>query len=140
MRREHRLDGQTPDELEDLRRAQALALERGDRILHAAGLRPLTVLEQVLAAPPDAVHPFRQVDALEPGGEGAHHVARQRRRAVAHAGRELGARLWLAAAAADGGGGGQLHPREPLRATLLAQNLAHERAERTHILAQRLAL
>src|ERR1700730_6154618 len=108
--------------------------------LPAAGCRPLSVLEQVLAAAPDAVHPFRQVDALEPGGEGAHHVARQRRRAVAHAGRELGARLGLAAAAADGGEAVQLHQLEQLLATLLAQNLAHERAERTHILAQRLVL
>src|SRR4029077_1320222 len=81
-----------------------------------------------------------QVDALEPGGEGAHHVARQRRRAVAHAGGELGARCALAAAAADGGEAVQLHQLEQLRAALLAQNLAHERAERMHILAQRLVL
>src|SRR5207244_2921941 len=84
-RREHRLDGETADELEDLRRTQALALQRGDRILHAAGLRPLTVLEQVLAAAPDPVDPFREIDALEPGGEGAHHLACQRRWPVAYA-------------------------------------------------------
>src|SRR5205814_3530240 len=92
MRREHRLDGETADELEDLRRAEALALQRRDRILHAAGLGPLAVLEQILAAAPDAVDPFRQIDALEPGGEGAYHFARQRRRALAYTGRELGAR------------------------------------------------
>src|ERR1700719_2041818 len=138
MRRERRLDGETPDELEHLRRAQALALQRGDRILHAAVLGPLTVLELVLAAAPDAVHPFRQIDALEPGGEGAHHVARQRRWAPAHTGRKLGARLVRAAAAADGGDAVELHQLEQPLATLLAQNLAHERAERMDILAQRL--
>ena len=140
MRREHRLDGQTADELEDLRRGEALALQRGDRILHAAGLGPLTVLEQIFAAAPDAVDPFRQIDALEPGGEGAHHFARQRRRALAYTSRELGARLARAGAAADGGDAVQLHQLEQLLPALLAQDFAHERAERMHVLAQRLVL
>ena len=140
MRREHRLDGQTADELEDLRRGEALALQRGDRILHAAGLGPLTVLEQILAAAPDAVDPFRQIDALEPGGEGAHHFARQRRRALAYTSRELGVRFARAGAAADGGDAVQLHQLEQLLPALLAQDFAHERAERMHVLAQRLVL
>ena len=122
-------------------RAQALRLERGDRILDAAGLRPLAVLEEVVAPAADAVHLLGEVDRLEPGRERAHQVARQRRRPVAHLRGELGARAR----------GSPLRPRmaatrsaldqlEQLLAALLAQDLAHERTERVHVIAQRLVL
>src|SRR3982074_1860496 len=51
-----------------------------------------------------------------------------------------GARLARAGAAADGGDAVELHQLEQLLPTLLAQNLAHERTERMHVLAQRLVL
>src|SRR4029077_4744092 len=50
------------------------------------------------------------------------------------------ARVALAAAAADSGEAVQLHQLEQTLATLLAQKLPQERAERMHILAQRLVL
>jgi hypothetical protein len=44
VRREHRLDRQAAEQLAQLLSVETLLLERGDRILDAAGLRALAVL------------------------------------------------------------------------------------------------
>src|SRR5205807_2707961 len=62
------------------------------------------------------------------------------RRPIAHAGGELAPRLALAGPGADGRGAIELDQLEQLLTALLEQDLAHQRAERVHILAQRLVL
>ncbi len=140
MRRKHRLDGERADELEHLGGAEARALERGERVLHAARLRLFAVLEEVFAAPADAVDALREVHRLKPGGEGAHHIARRGRRAPAHPRGELGARLPLAGARPDRGAPVALDELEERVAPLLAQDLPDQRAEGVHVRAQRLVL
>ena len=80
-----RLNRQLTQQLQDLLEAQAGALELRERVLHAPGLRPLGILLQVLAAPADAMHFLGDVRQLKPGGERAYQLARQARRAPAHA-------------------------------------------------------
>ena len=140
MRGEYRLDRQTLDEIERLGERPAVRLQSGDCVLDAAGLRPLAVLEEVVAAAPDAMHLLGEIDRLEPGGEGPHQVARQRRRPVAHACGELRPGVALAGAPTDRGHPVQLHQLEQLLAALLAQDLADQGAERVHIVAQRRVL
>src|SRR5204863_455554 len=100
----------------------------------------LLAAAQILAAAADPVHPLREVHGHEPGGEGAQQLARERRRPIAHAGGELAPRLVLAGPGADGRGAIELDQLEQLLTALLEQDLAHQRAERVHILAQRLVL
>jgi hypothetical protein len=140
MRREHRLDRERADQLEHLLRAEARGFERADGILDAARLRALAVLEEVIAAAADAVYLLGEIHHLEPHRERPQQIARQSRRPVAHAGGELGARLAGSGAAADGGDAVELDQLEQLVAALFAQDLADQRAERVHIVAQRLVL
>src|SRR6516225_994887 len=140
VRRQHRLDRERADELEHLLAAQPLGLECGERILDATGLRTLAVLEEIVAAAADAVHLLGEVHDLKPGGEGTHQVARQRGRAVPYAGRELRARLARARAATDRGDAVELDQLEQLLTALLAQNVADQRTEHMHVIAQRLVL
>jgi hypothetical protein len=135
MRGEHRVDRQRAEELEHLGKRPALALQGADRILDSARLGALTVLEEVVAAAADAMHPLGEIDRLEPGGEGAHQVTRQRRRAVAHAGGELDAGIALPAATADRGYAVQLHELIELRAALLAQDFPDQPTEGMHVVA-----
>ena len=75
---------QAAEQLEHLGQGQALLLERRDGVLDPAGLRPLAVLDEVLAPAADAMDLLGDVDRLEPGGERAHQVARQGGRAPLH--------------------------------------------------------
>ena len=119
---------------------QARALSARDRILDAAGLRALAVLEEIVAAAADAVHLLGEIDHLEPAGKGAHQVARQRRRPAAHPGGERGARRASPPRPRMAATRSLLDQLEQLLAALLAQDLAHQRAERVHVIAQRLVL
>ena len=139
VRGEHRLDRQRAHELERLGGREPTGLQLRDRSLDAPRLR-LRAAVQILAAAADPVHPLREVHGHEPGGEGAQQLARERRRPIAHAGGELAPRLALAGPGADGRGAIELDQLEQLLTALLEQDLAHQRAERVHILAQRLVL
>jgi hypothetical protein len=68
-----------------------------------------------------------------------HQLARQPRRPVAHLARVRRARP-SPVTSADGGDAVALDQPEQLLALLLAQDLAHERPERVHVIAQRLML
>src|SRR5580658_8107467 len=136
MGRKHRLYGDTADQLAHVLRVESLRLQSGDRVLDAAGLRTLAVLEEVVPPPSYAVHLLRQVDRLEPHREGAHQLAREPRRPLAHVRGELGASLGIAAAPTDGGDAVTLNEFEQTLAALFTQYLAHERPERMHVIAQ----
>ena len=103
MRHEDRLDAQRAEQFEHLLQLQPARLEGRDGVLDAAGLRPLAVLQEILASPADAVDLLRQIDRLEPGGERADQVARQRGRTAAHRVAELRLPARLAIAALDRG-------------------------------------
>ena len=136
VRREHRLDAQAGEQLENLAQSEARALQGGERVLDTSRLRPLTFPQEILAAAAHAMHLLREVDRLEPGGEGPHEIARQCRRTVTDARAELGARLLVAFAAANGGHAVELDQLEQLLAALLAQYLADQRAQRVDVVAQ----
>ncbi len=86
------------------------------------------------------MHLLGDIDRLEPGREGAHQVARERRRAAAHQRLQLRPRAGLAAAGADRRHAIGLDQLEQRLAALLEQNLAHQRAQGVHVIAQRLVL
>ena len=141
VRGEHRLDGQAADELEHLGGAQAPRLECRDRVLDAAGLRPLAVLEEVVAAAADAMHLLGEVDRLEPGREGAHQVAGQRRRPVAHQRGQLRARAGHrrrgARIAATRSASTSSNSASPPCSRRISPD---QRAQGVHVIAQRLVL
>src|ERR1019366_6723290 len=96
MRHEDRLDAQAADEREHLIEARAPRPEHAQRVLDAAGLRSVALLQKVMTPTPDAVHFFRKIDHLKPGRKSAHEVPSRVRRATLHAGRKLNPRLRLA--------------------------------------------
>ncbi len=67
VRCEHRLDAQAPEQLQHLSKTQPPGLERCERVRDSAGLGPLTVVDEVLSAAPDAMHFLGQIHRLEPG-------------------------------------------------------------------------
>ena len=118
------------------------AFRRASASSHAARLRALAVLQEVLAAAADAMHLLGEVDHLEPG---------RRRRAPGRA-PAVGGRPCTRAH--ELGAGARRRPRgarwratrscstrsSSSGAALLPQDLADERAERVHVLAQRFVL
>ncbi len=140
MRREHGLDVQLPDELQHILELQPFDLQPRQGILHATGLRANAVLDEVLAAAADAVDLLREIHHLEPGGEGAHQIARNGGRPILDERKQLGVRLGVAVTPVDGGHAVLLHEIQELGATLLQQDLADQRAEGVHVLAQRFVL
>jgi hypothetical protein len=75
MGREDWLDAQATEQIEHLAQRHATRLQRCNRILNATGLRPTTVLQEVLTPPADTMHLLSQVDRLKPTGESANQVA-----------------------------------------------------------------
>src|SRR6185312_16569600 len=55
VRCKHRLDAHAGEQLEQLLQSQSAGLECGERVLDATGLRTLSVAQEVLSAPPDAM-------------------------------------------------------------------------------------
>src|SRR6185312_12934945 len=96
--------------------------------------------DEVVAPAANAMNPLSQVYDLEPAREGPDQIASQGRRPVAHAGRELTGRLLVAVTTADGGDAVELDQLEQRVAALFGQDLAHERSEGMHVVAQRLVL
>ena len=88
-------------QLEHLGELQPARLELGQRGLDAAGLRAIAGLEEVAAAPADAMHLLGEIDRAEPHGEGARQVAGHLRRAAAQLYRQLGGGFLVAGAAPD---------------------------------------
>ncbi len=136
---EHRLDLQLRQDGHDVIQGEPCGLERAERILDAAGLRPAAVLEEVIAPAANAVHLFRQVHHLEPGRKRAHQIACLRGQAAAHPRRKL-PRAGIALAPIDGGDAVLLHRGQQRRAPLLAQDVADEIAQGVDILTQRFML
>ena len=101
MRREDRLDADLLQQLEHLVEREPAALELGQRGLDAPGLRTIAGLEEIAAAPPDAMHLLGQIHRAEPHGEGARQVARHLRSAPAELDAELGRGFLVARAAPD---------------------------------------
>ena len=115
VRGEHRLDAQAAEQLQHFLQRQARGLERGERVLDAAGLRAVAVLQEVVAAAADAVDLLREIHHLEPGGESADQVAGERRAAGPRTrGGQLRRGLLVAVAAADGGDPVELDQLEQL--------------------------
>ena len=82
------------------------------------------------------MHFLRQVHDLEPGRESTHQVARNCRRPILHPDREFEGAFRFAFAAGDGRHAVLFHHREQLFSALLANDLADQRAEGVHVLAQ----
>ncbi len=139
VRGQHRLDAESPEQPDHVTQRQALRREAREALLEPAGLRGAAVVH-VLAAPAHPVHLLRQVDHLEPRRERADQVERLLGRPVPGAHHHLDRGLRLALAAADGGVAITLHRLEQRLAALVLEDVAHELAQRVHVVAQRRVL
>ncbi len=117
-------------------RGQPFRLEPGERVFDAARLRLGAVFLEILPTAADAMHLLGEVHGLEPAGERAHQVARDRRCTTANA-LAQGALGSGVLTARDGRKPVALHQLEQCVTTLLAQDGAHDCAELVHILAKR---
>jgi len=133
MGREHRLETQAAEDGARSACVEAGVAQAADGVEEAAGLRRAGA--QVVAAAPQAVDAFGQVDDLEVGREGAHQGLGVVRRASGERGLERRRGVGVAFAAADGGHARGLDVAEEGVAALLAQDLAHQGSERAHVVA-----
>jgi hypothetical protein len=110
-----------------------------EALLEPARLRRAAVVH-VLPAPAHAVHLLRRVHHLEPRRERADQLAGLGRRPPLRAHDELHAIVGVPLAASDRGLPVALDGSEDLLAALVLDDLAHELAERMHVVAQRRVL
>jgi hypothetical protein len=101
MRGEHGLDADASQQLEHFLEREAAGLERRERGLDASGLGALAGLDEVAAAPADAMHLLGEVHGAKPHGKGARQVARDLGCPAAQLHGELGRSFLVARAAAD---------------------------------------
>jgi len=137
---EDRLDTQDTQQLEHVLECQALELECCDGILDTAGLGTLAIFEKVIAPAPDTVDPLREINYLEPAGEGSDEVSGERGWPVTHARRELALGGLITVATLDCGNAVELDQLEERLAPLLSEYFAHKGTERVDIVAQCLML
>ena len=139
MRREHGLDFDRRERTLDLvcvdpLRLQLLAdVDEAKRLGHGR-------VAQVRATAADAVHLLRHVDHLEVRRERANEIARSARCQRAEQRGELAIGVAVALALRDGELARGLDEIEQRLATLLAHELADERAQAVHVLAERAVL
>jgi hypothetical protein len=136
---EHRVDRDRLQPLEHLRQRAALAVQALQHVLESARLRMRRVV-QVLAATTDPVDLLGEIHGLEPGRERPHEIACLGRCTAPRTREQRHFAVGIALAPPDGVDAIAFHEREHEVPALLAQDLADERAERVHVLAERRVL
>jgi len=137
MSHEHRLYAQAADDCEHFLKVCTACFERPQRVLDTPRLRPRAFLEKILSAAADAMDFFGEIDDLKPGGKGADQIARRRGRPPLHARGKFDTGLRIPVATPDSADAVLFHKIEEGGATLLTQDLAYQRTQGVHILAQR---
>jgi hypothetical protein len=135
MGHQHRLDRQRAKQRQHFVQGQSLRLDLGQGILDPAGLRTAAVGKEVLPAPADAMHFFREVYRLEPGRECTDEITRHRRWTTGHALRQAFGNS-LDIAPQDGFAPIAFDQRVQLVAPLLPQHLAHQHAQLVYVFTQ----
>ncbi len=137
MRNEHRLDGEAAQQLQHLVQRKSLGLDLRQRILDAAWLRLAAIGQEVLAAAADTMRLLGQIHRLEPGGEGPHQIARQRRRSARDTGLQ-GQRVLAFVVTPLDGGAAVASTRSYRASPPCSRSIrADHRAQLMHVLAQR---
>ena len=139
MGREYRLDAQPSEQADHLLQRQAARLEAREALLEPARLRRAAVVH-VLPAAADPVHLLCKVHRLEPGGERVDQRQGFLRRAALGPHHQFDGLVGVPLAAADGREAIALHGRKQLRPALVLEDVAHQRAEHVHVVAQRRVL
>src|SRR5258705_863644 len=130
MRGEDRLDAQPVQQRGELGRRNTGRGETGDGGLEAA-LLGIARATEVVAPAPDAVNPLGEIDDFEVGGERA-----DQRFGIAR-GQALQQRMQLVIRSSDRGVPGALDELEERVATLLADDVSDQRAERSDVVSER---
>lgn len=135
MRGEHRLHIDARQPLAEFVQGHALRLEAAQCVMQAIGLRRIGAAALVFAAAADAVHALGDVDHLEIGAERPDQRFGVTRLPSGELFAQRG-RWGIAFAPRDGGGAHAFDFIEEFRRHLLGEQITHQCAEPTHIVAQ----